>query len=180
VNSRRTRPSAKLRRARGVEHVDLAGREHLGERLAGRDRLDVHARRRIVGQFGHAARGVQPTGAVGECGDGNLMPFGQNAFNPHVGGQLPFGHASHPSGQVSGVVDAAGRADVDGVVAEGTGGESGDRDEWRVALQRHDIGRKRHLGGVELPVPQHAEERLLHRQREPRQFDALRLDLAAG
>ena len=41
--------------------------------------------------------------------------------------------------------------------------------------ERQHVGRERHLGDVELAVPEHAKERLFHRQVEVVEIDALDL-----
>ncbi len=79
------------------------------------------------------------------------------------------------------LADAALRRDEDAVVAEEARGKHRNGDEGRVlARQRHRIGGQRHLRRVELAVAQHAEERLLDRQLEDVEIDALGRDAAVG
>ena len=68
---------------------------------------------------------------------------------------------------------------VDPAVPEHPGGEHRQRDERRRGLvQRRDVGGQRHLRDVELAVPQHPEERLLDRQPQVGQVDAVRAHAA--
>jgi hypothetical protein len=65
-------------------------------------------------------------------------------------------------------------------VPERAGDEGRDGHERRAPVQADQVGGQRHLGRVELPVPHHPEEGLLHRQNQEGQVDAFGLDIAAG
>jgi hypothetical protein len=104
--------------------------------------------------------------------------------DPHRGRQLVLRHPDGPADQVRRLLDPTGDMDVDAVVAERPRGEHRDRDE-RSGLgsrgtQRGDVGRQRHLRGVELAVAQHPEEGLLDRKAEVGQLQALGTDRAVG
>ena len=121
-----------------------------------------------------SARGLLPAGVVRHRIDWHAVVFGEDAPDPHAGGQLEFGGADALAAQVGGCRDAGVGVDVDPAVAEHPRGEHRQRDERpRVPVQGRDVGRQRHLRDVELAVPQHPEERLLDRQPQVGQVDAI-------
>src|SRR6185437_3321346 len=160
--------------------VELTLGQQGRQRGPGRNRLDLHSGRRGVRQLGHPPGRVLPAGAVPDRADRQPVPLGQDAPDPHVGGQLVLGHADQAARQPARLRHSAVRRHVDPVVPERTGQEGRDRHERRVRLQADQVGGQRHLGRVELAVPRHPEERLLDRQRQDGQVHALRLDLAPG
>ena len=157
---------------RGVQRVDLTGGKHLRQRLARRDAADVQIR--LDGALLDSARGLLPPGVVRHRIDWHAVVFGEDAPDPHACGQLEFGGADALAAQVGGCRDAGMGVDVDPAVAEHARGVHRQRDErLRVPVQCRDVGRQRHLRDVELTVPQHPEERLLDRQSQIGQVDAI-------
>ena len=138
--------------------------------------------RRAAG--GAPASPPAPAGAARRCGSGPRRPPAGAARpgcpDPHVGGQLVLGHADQPARQPGRRPHLAGGRDVDPVVPERAGDEGRDGHERRARLQADQVGGQRHLGGVELAVPGHPEERFLDRQRQEGQVHPFRPDLPAG
>ena len=169
-----------VRHPRRVQRVDLAGGEHARQRGPGRDRLDLHAGRRIVRQLGHPPGLCCPPVRYRTASTGSPC---RSARMPRIHTLAVSWYSATPTcpaRQLRRPGDPARRADVDPVVPERAGDEGRDGHERRARLQADQVGGQRHLGGVELPVPRHPEERLLDRQRQEGQVDPLRPDVPAG
>ena len=118
---------------------------------------------------------------IGDAVNRHAMVVCQDAANPHAGGQLILGRSHSPAGEILRSAYSAGGVHIDGGVSEHARGKDRDRDErWIGREERHYVRGEGHLGGVELPMPQHAEERLLDRQVQIPQVDAVGLDAALG
>ena len=167
--------------ARRVDRVDLAGLEHRRQRLAVRGALDADRGRQVDRRLLDAPGLVEAAGHVGHAVDREAVVLGQDPADPDIGRELVLGHA-HPSArQVGGDRAGAVGRDVDPRVAKRARWEHRDGHERRpLLLQGQDVGRQRHLRGVELTMAHHPKERLLRRRREVDEVDALGAHVAAG
>src|SRR5689334_18481763 len=116
-----------------------------------------------------AAWPVQPAGAITDRLDADAVVLRKNSPDPNRGCDLVLGYADDAPGKVGRLLDAAGRIDVDAVMAKRPRRVHRQRYERRSLPQADDVGRQRKLGRVELAVARHPEERLLDRQVQVRQ-----------
>ncbi len=132
--------------------------------------------REIELQLLGAPRLFQSTGVVGDAVDRNAVVVGEDAADPHRGGHLVLGIADALADQIDRFANPAGGVHVDARMAEKSGRENRNGDKRGLGRgQRHDVRGQGHLGDIELPVPQHAEEGFFHRQRQVVQIDAIGL-----
>ena len=142
----------------------------------GADRLDPDVRRQVELQLFTASRLLLAAGVIGDAVDGNAVMLGQDSANPHRRRHLVLGRSDPLADQVLRLADAGARVDVDARMAKEARRKDRDRDERaRLAEHRDRVRRQRHLGDVELAMPQHPEEGLLDGQIEIGEVDAVGL-----
>ena len=132
--------------------------------------------RQVQLEFFAPTRLLLAAGTVRDAVDRHPIVIGEDPANPHRCGHLVLGRAYALADQVLRLANPGIDVDVDGRVPEEPRRKDRDRHEGaRLAEHRHRVRRQRHLGDVELPVPQHPEERLLDRQVQKGEIDAVRL-----
>ena len=156
-------------RAGADEGVDPAFGQRRFQRVARADRLHIEAvRQRDGGAF--AARAPMDAARV------HAILFPQHPAHPKRSGLLVFRDADGAAGQVLGPRDAAIRADVDRVVAEGTRRIDGDADIAAVAARHgEDVARHRKLGDLMRCIAHGDAEQLLRLAGEGRDLETLHL-----
>ena len=102
----------------------------------------------------------------------------QDAAHPDGRRHLVLGHADGAAGQFLRGASPAVPAEVNAVVAECARQEhrQGDERAVRLLVQREEVAREGHFGGIELREPEHPEEDLLNLQPQAGEIDALRPD----
>src|SRR4029079_12983727 len=124
-------------------------------------------------------RRLLATGGVGHRIDWHTVMLVENASDPYARGELELWRRNPLAAQIRRHGDTRVRIDVDAAVPEHPRCEHRERDERaRVGVERRNIVGERHLRDVEFAVPQHPEERFLHRQPKVGEVDAVRMDAA--
>ena len=140
-------------------------------------RVDPNVRRQVELQLLGTSRLLLAAGVVGDAVDRHAVLVGRM---PRIQTAAVIWYSGVPTllpARSRRLADPARRVDVDARVPEEARREHRDGDERPVGReQRHHVGRQRHLRGVELAVPQHPEERLLDRQVQVVEVDAVGLD----
>ena len=168
-------PLVGRRLARGIERVDLARAQHRGQGLVRPDPLDPDVGRQVELQLLRAIGRFLPAGEIRDVIDLHAVLVRQDAADPDRSGHLILGAADPLALEVGGLADAGRRVHIDRRMAEEARWEHRNGDEGARLLEAgDDVRRQRHLGDIELAMPQHAEEGLFDRHVEIDEVDAVR------
>ena len=155
------------------QRIELAGVEHLFQRLPGGKKVEPDALRQIQRDQRRLDEAVEPAHEPVHVLGSHAVVVLQHAAHEHEPGRAPLRGADPPALEVLRRLDAGVGADIDAGVAEDLRERHRHRHERALAaaLERR-VGGERELRDLELLVVQHALERLARAQDPDVEIDA--------